>query len=49
MLRRGYQMNAPRNKETSGKDLEAVINAVRKHGKIGVAVGMGAEMLQLTD
>jgi len=47
MLRRGVKMNAPRNKETLGKDMEAVMNACRKHGKIGVAVGMAAEMLKV--
>jgi 4-hydroxy-2-oxoheptanedioate aldolase len=48
MLRRGYSMTAPRTKETLGKDLEAVINACRKHGKFGVVVGIGAELLKLT-
>jgi 4-hydroxy-2-oxoheptanedioate aldolase len=48
MLRRGYKMNEPRNKETLGKDMEAVIRACRQHGKIGCMVGMGAEMLKLS-
>jgi len=48
MLRRGFKMNAPRNKETLGKDMEAVMKACRKHGKIGCSVGMGEEMLKLS-
>lgn len=48
MLRRGFKMNEPRNKETLGKDMEKVMDACRKHGKIGCMVGMGAEMLKLS-
>ncbi|WP_428938601.1 HpcH/HpaI aldolase family protein [Fontivita pretiosa] len=47
MLRRGYSMTAPRSKETLGKDMQAVISACRKHGKVGVMVGVGEEMLRL--
>lgn len=47
MLRRGYPMNAPRNKETLGRDMEAVANACAKHGKFSVIVGFGDEMLEL--
>jgi 4-hydroxy-2-oxoheptanedioate aldolase len=47
MLRRGFAMDAPRSKETLGPDMQAVIGACQKHGKIPVMVGFGAEMLGL--
>ncbi|MFZ4695786.1 MAG: aldolase/citrate lyase family protein, partial [Verrucomicrobiia bacterium] len=47
MLRRGYPMTAPYTKETLGKDMEAVVRACRKAGKIAVCVGFGAEMFKL--
>ena len=47
MLRRGYPMTAPRTKETLGKDMEAVVRACRKSGKVPVCVGVGAEMFKL--
>jgi 4-hydroxy-2-oxoheptanedioate aldolase len=47
MLRRGYSMTTPRSKQTLGMDMQAVIAACRRHGKIGVMVGMGQEMLRL--
>ena len=47
MLRRGYSMTSPRSKETLGKDMEIVARACRDHGKVGVMVGVGAEMLKL--
>jgi 4-hydroxy-2-oxoheptanedioate aldolase len=47
MLRRGYSMTEARNKTTLGQDMQAVISACRKHGKIGVMVGVGEEMLTL--
>ena len=47
MLRRGYSMTSPRSKETLGKDMEVVIRACQKHGKVGVMVGVGEEMLKL--
>lgn len=47
MLRRGFRMDVPRTKETLSADMEAVIAACRKHGKFGVMVGFGAEMLGL--
>jgi 4-hydroxy-2-oxoheptanedioate aldolase len=47
LLRRGFKMNTPRDKNALGKDLQAVINACRRHGKIGVAIGIGNEMLRL--
>lgn len=47
MLRRGFAMNTPRNKETLGEDMGIVINACRKHDKFGVMVGIGADMLNL--
>lgn len=46
LLRRGVSMTAPHSKESLGADMEAVMNACRKHGKIGVMVGHG-EMLPL--
>ncbi len=47
MLRRGYKMNVPRDRQSLGKDMEAVSNACKKHGKIAVCVGIGADMLKL--
>jgi 4-hydroxy-2-oxoheptanedioate aldolase len=47
MLRRGYPVNAPRNRETLGDDMEAVVAACRRHNKYSVMVGRGAEMLNL--
>jgi 4-hydroxy-2-oxoheptanedioate aldolase len=47
MLRRGYAMDTPRNKETLGKDMEAVMRACRNHDKFGAMVGFGEEMLKL--
>ena len=47
MLRRGYSMTSPRSKETLGKDMEIVAGTCRKHGKVGVMVGVGEEMLRL--
>lgn len=47
MLRRGYSMTTPRSPETLGKDMDAVSRAARNQGKLAVAVGVGAEMLQL--
>jgi 4-hydroxy-2-oxoheptanedioate aldolase len=47
MLRRGYSMVETRSKATLGQDMQAVINACRKHGKIAVMVGVGEEMLTL--
>ena len=48
MIRRGYAMTAPRNKDTLGKDMEAVTAACRRHGKIACTVGFGADMLSLS-
>lgn len=47
MLRRGYAMDAPRNPESLGKDMETVMQACRRHGKIGVMVGMGPDIMGL--
>lgn len=47
MLRRGFTMDAPKNQETLGKDMELVMAACRKHNKPGVMVGVGAEMMSL--
>jgi 2-keto-3-deoxy-L-rhamnonate aldolase RhmA len=47
MLRRGYAMNAPRNRETLGADMEAVASASHRHNKFCITLGMGSEMLQL--
>jgi len=46
LLRRGIAPDAPRNPETLGADMKAVMDACRKHGKFGIMVGFGAEMLQ---
>ena len=47
MLRRGFSMTSPRSKETLGKDMDVVARACKKHGKVGVMVGVGDEMLRL--
>jgi 4-hydroxy-2-oxoheptanedioate aldolase len=47
LLRRGRKMNEPRNEAILGPDMKAVIAACRKHGKAGVMVGIGPEMLDL--
>ncbi len=47
LLRRGFAMDLPRSKELLGKDMETVINACQKHGKIGVMVGVSPETLDL--
>jgi 4-hydroxy-2-oxoheptanedioate aldolase len=47
MLRRGFSMTSPKSKETLGKDMETVAGACKKHGKVGVMVGVGEEMLGL--
>ncbi len=47
MLRRGFSMTEPRWAESLAKDLETVMNACRKHRKVGVGVGMSAEMFKL--
>jgi 4-hydroxy-2-oxoheptanedioate aldolase len=47
MLRRGFSMTETKSKETLGKDMEIVASACRKHGKVGVMVGVGEEMLRL--
>ena len=46
LLRRGVSMTAPRSKDLLSPDMEAVMNACRKHNKIGVMVGFG-EMLNV--
>ncbi|HWB54521.1 MAG TPA: aldolase/citrate lyase family protein [Tepidisphaeraceae bacterium] len=45
LLRRGVAMTAIRNRDTLGKDMEAVVNACRAHSKLSVMVGVGQEML----
>lgn len=47
MLRRGYSMKTPRNRESLGADMTAVMDACRRHGKFGVMVGVGEEMFTL--
>jgi 4-hydroxy-2-oxoheptanedioate aldolase len=47
MLRRGFSMTAPRNKASLGQDMQVLIDACHKHGKLGVMVGVGEEMLGL--
>ena len=48
MMRRGYTMDAPRTKESLGRDMETVMRVCRKHGKVGVMVGMSPETLSLS-
>ena len=45
LMRRGHAMDAPRSPEILRADLQAVANALRKHGKLGVGIGVGAEMI----
>jgi 4-hydroxy-2-oxoheptanedioate aldolase len=47
LLRRGYKMDAPRNREALWDDMTAVTAACKKYGKFGVMVGVGAEMFKL--
>jgi len=44
-LRRGIAMDQPRTKAILGKDMETVMTACRKHGKVGVMVGTSPETL----
>lgn len=44
LLRRGLSMTAPRNPETLGPDVNAVIAACRKHGKKSFTIGGSPEM-----
>ena len=43
LLRRGCKMDTPRTPELLRSDMERVINACKKHGKIGCMVGTGSE------
>jgi len=47
LLRRGVDMNRPRNRDTLGSDMQRVADACRAHGKVAAMVGVGAEMLGL--
>jgi 4-hydroxy-2-oxoheptanedioate aldolase len=47
LMRRGFAMDAPRSKEMLSSDMNAVMTACRKHGKLGVMVGVMPEMLTL--
>ena len=47
-LRRGLPMNAPHTVESVRADLEAVIGACKRHGKVGVMVGMDPEILKFS-
>ena len=47
MLRRGFSMMAPRSPEALGKDMKAVTDACKKHGKIAMGVGFGSELFNL--
>jgi 4-hydroxy-2-oxoheptanedioate aldolase len=47
MLRRSYAVNAPRDKEALGADMEAVVAACRRHNKYSVMVGMDTQMFKL--
>lgn len=47
MLRRGYDMNEPRNRQTLGDDMRIVADACHAHGKHAAIVAIGAEMLAL--
>lgn len=47
LLRRGIAMDVPRTKELLRRDMETVITACHKHGKVGVMVGMSPEILEL--
>lgn len=45
LLRRGVSMTAPRDRKSLEADMRAVIDACRKHNKLGVMVGASPEML----
>lgn len=45
LLRRGQRMDVPRTRQMLEPDMEAVARACRNQGKVGVMVGVGAEML----
>jgi 4-hydroxy-2-oxoheptanedioate aldolase len=47
LLRRGVSMTVPRNPQLLARDMETVISACRTHGKVGVMIGVGEEMLKL--
>lgn len=47
LLRRGRKMDEPRTPELLTPDMDRVIRACQKHGKIGCMVGMGDDMLKL--
>lgn len=47
-LRRGSRMDRARSPKALGKDMETVAIACRKHGKFGVSIGVGEEMLKLS-
>ena len=48
LLRRGHRMDIPRTRDMLWSDMTAVTNACRKHGKVGVMVGMGPAMFTLS-
>jgi 4-hydroxy-2-oxoheptanedioate aldolase len=48
LLRRGVAMDVPRTAQLLRSDMEAVINACRKHHKFAVMVGASPEMLSLS-
>jgi 4-hydroxy-2-oxoheptanedioate aldolase len=47
LLRRGHSMTAKRTPDMIKPDMLAVANAARKHKKLAVTVGVGAEMFKL--
>ena len=47
LMRRGLAMDAPRSPQLLKADMQAVAAACRKHGKFGVGIGVGTEMLRL--
>jgi 4-hydroxy-2-oxoheptanedioate aldolase len=47
MLRRGFSMTTPRSTATLGADMKVVADACRRHGKLAMGVGFGAELFNL--
>ena len=47
MLRRGHPMDQPLPQDIVTCDLEAIVGACRKHGKLSAAMGVGREMCEV--
>ncbi|MBN1674161.1 MAG: hypothetical protein JXR37_24140 [Kiritimatiellae bacterium] len=47
MLRRGHPMAMPKPKDVLAADMQSVVAACARHGKLAVTVGIGADMFEL--